>query len=183
MSNKARSAFSTHVLRAAAYIAAFFWLALVYVGGVLVSRPETGTHSHLVAWAILLVAGVVMITTMDHWARYLPVIFGSGTLGGLLATGAGHLLNGNPFPRPIAAGMAALFVGCSLVSRPLAKRPLTMIDRVVLVAFLIALIGGMIAGTPISGFAGLSVGFGCLSVAWLCDRLFVRRGKSAGSDR
>jgi hypothetical protein len=170
MSEKPQSGFTTQLLRAGAYIAAFFWLAFAYVGGVLVSRPETGTHSLWAGWTILLVAVAVMIATMSHWVKYLQVIFGSGILGGLLATGTGHLLNGRPFPRSAAASVTALFVGCSLISRTLARRRLTILDRAALIAFLAAFLGGIVRDTPTSGLIGLGIGFGCLSVAWLYDR-------------
>jgi len=171
MSERPQSQFAAQLLRAVAYIAAFFWLAFVYVGGVLASTPETGTHSHLVGWTILFVAAAVMIATIDHWVKYLQVILGGGILGGLLATGTGHLLNNRPFPRFIAAGMTALLVGCSLITRTLARRRLTVVDRAALIAFQAAFVAGIVKDTPTSGLIGLSIGFGCLSIAWLRDRL------------
>jgi len=167
MSGRPRSRLAANFLRAAAYTAAFVWLALVYVGGTLASRPETGAHSRLAGWTVLLVAAAVMIATMDHWVRYIQLIFGSGILGGLLATGTGHLLNGEPFSRLVAAAITALFVGCSLISRTLARRRLMMVDRVAILAFLAAFVGGILKGTPASGLVGLSIGFGFLSIGWL----------------
>jgi hypothetical protein len=172
MSGKPQSRFTTHLLRAGAYVTAFFWLALVYVGGTLASRPETGRHSQLAGWVILIVAAGVMVATLNHWVKYLQVIFGGGILGGLLATGSGHLLNDKPFPRPIAAGVTALFVACSLVSRTLARRRLTLVDRAALIVFLAAFVVGIVMDTPTSGLIGLGIGFGCLVVAWLRDRLW-----------
>jgi hypothetical protein len=172
MSEKPQSGFATHLLRAGAYIAAFFWLAFAYAGGVLASRPETGTHSHLVGWTILLVAIAVMIATVNYWVKYLQVILGAGILGGLLATGTGHLVNDTkPFPRSIAVALTVLFVGCSLISRAMARRRLTMLDRAVLIIFLVAFLIGIVKDTPTSGLIGLGIGFGCLCVAWLYDRL------------
>ncbi len=122
-----------------------------------------------------------MIATMNHWVKYLQVIFGGGILGGLLATGTGHLLNDTkPFPRFIAAAVTALFVGCSLISRTLARRGLTVVDRAALIAFLAAFIGGIVKDTPTSGLIGLSIGFGCLSAAWLRDRLSSITSRESG---
>jgi hypothetical protein len=180
MSEKHRSRFATHLLRVGAYVAAFFWLAVVFSGWILVSRPETGKHSHLIGWAILIPAIGVMLSTMNHWVKYLQVIFGGGILGGILATGSGHLPNGSPFPRPIAASFTALLVGCSLISRTLARRGLTVLDRVALVAFLAAFVGGIVEDTPTSGLIGLSIGFGCLSVAWLRGRPASIRTRESG---
>jgi hypothetical protein len=182
MSDKERSRFATHLFRVGVYIGAFFWLALVYVGGNLASRPEIGTHSHLTGWATLLVAAGAAILTVSHWVKYLPVILGGGILGGLLAIGTGHLLNNKPFPRPVAAGVTALFLACGLISRPLAKRPLTMLDRVALMAFLAAFVGGIVIDTPTSGLIGLGIGFGCLFAAWLRDWLSCKR-ESEGTAR
>src|SRR5271154_3956717 len=99
MSEKERSRFSMHLLRVGGYIAGFFWLAFVWGGIKAVSTPDTEGHSHLRGWALLIIAGAVMITAMDRWVKYLRVILGGGILGGLLATSEGHLLNGSPFPR------------------------------------------------------------------------------------
>lgn len=171
MSEKHQSRFSSHLLRVGTYVAAFFWLALVFTGWILASRPETGKHSHLTGWTILILAAGVMLATMSHWVKYLQLILGGGILGGILATGSGHLPNGSSFPRPIAASLTALLVGCSLISRTLARRRLTVLDHVALVAFLAAFVGGIVKDTPTSGLIGLSIGFGCLSIAWLRDRL------------
>jgi hypothetical protein len=170
MSKKPQSRFATHLLRVGAYVAAAFWLAFAYAGGVLASRPETETHSHLVGWTILFVAVVVMIATVDHWVRYLQVILGGAIFGCLLALGSGHLLNNQPFPRSIAAGLTALFVGCSLISRTLARRRLTMFDRAALIAFVAAFVVGIVQDTPTAGLIGLGIGFCFLSVAWLRGR-------------
>jgi hypothetical protein len=117
-----------------------------------------------------------MIATMNHWVKYLQVIFGGAILGGIVATGTGHLLNdAKPFPRPIAAGVTALFIGCSLVSRTLARRKLTMLDRAALIAFLAAFVGGIVKDTPTSGLVGLGIGFGCLCAAWVRDWLSSKR--------
>lgn len=174
MSNKQRSRFAIHLVRVGVYVAAFFWLALVYVGVVLASRPETGTHSHLTGWTILAVAVALMIGTMDYWVKYLQVVLGAGILGGLLATGTGHLLNDTkPFPRSIAAALTALLIACSLISRTITRRKLTVLDRVALIAFLAAFVGGIVKGSPVYGLIGLSIGFVCLFIAWSYDR-FIR---------
>lgn len=170
MSRKPGSRLKTHLLRIAFYVATAFWLAFAYAGCVLISTPETGRHSHLAGWAILTITAAVMIVTMDHWVKYLRVILAGGILGGFLATATGHLLNGQPFPRLIAAIMTALLAGCSVISQTLAKRKLTMLDRAALVGFLLAFVSGIVKDTPMSGVAGLSVGFVCLLIAWSCAR-------------
>jgi len=169
--------FRTHLLRVFSYVGAVFWVAFVWGGLKVLSEPDTAKHSHLAGWAILVIAAAVMIPTMNHWVKYLQVILGGGILGGLLATIQGHTLNGAPFPRPIAAALTALLVGCSLISRSLAMRKLRMLDRVALVAFLGALVGGMVKGTTMSGIVGVGVGFGCLLIAWLRNWFLCGKGK------
>ena len=51
MSNEQRSRLTTNLLGAAFYIVSAFWLGFVFAGWILVSRPETGKHSHLIGWA------------------------------------------------------------------------------------------------------------------------------------
>ena len=162
--------FRTHLLRVLSYVGAVFWVAFVWGALKVLSAPDTAKHSHLAGWAILVIASALMIATMDHWVKYLQVILGGGILGGLLVTVQGHTLNGAPFPRSIAAALTALLIGSSLISRTLAGRKLRILDRVALVAFLGALVGGMVQGTPTSGAVGLAVGFGCLLTAWFCNR-------------
>ncbi|HET9182321.1 MAG TPA: hypothetical protein VFP59_09330 [Candidatus Angelobacter sp.] len=136
----------------------------------LVSTPETGRHSHLAGWAILIVGIAIMLTTMDHWVKYLRMVLAGGILGGLLATESGHLLNGMPFPRPAAAGITALLIGCSLISQTLAKRTLRISDRVALAGFLSAFVTGMMENTTISFLVGTGIAFCFLFSAWLYNR-------------
>ena len=167
--NKVSHLLRTHLLRMGAYVAIVFWLAFTYGGWELVSTPETGRHSHLAGWTILALVFVLMIATMNGWVKYLSVIFGGGILGGILTTGSG-LLNGKPFPRLAAATFTALLVGCSVISQTFTKRKLTKLDRAALIVFVIALVSGMVKDTPVSLVAALSVGFGCLLLAWLRAR-------------
>lgn len=180
MSEKDRSRIVRHLRKVGAYVAGTFWLAFVYGAWVLISSPETGRHSHLAGWGILIVAIAIMIATLNHWVKYLPVIFGGFILGGLLALASGHLLNNRPFPRILAAGLTALFIGCSLISRTLAERELKTFDRLALVAFLVAFVGGLVKETVISGVIGLSLGFCCLLVAWAHNRWSAQNRRVAG---
>jgi len=174
MSKKHTSHFRAHLLRIAAYIAFVFWLAFAYAGSELVSRPETGKHSHFAGWMILIITSVLMIFTMNHWVKYLRVIIGGGVLGGLLATATGHLPNGKPFPQLIAAILTALLVGCSLISQNLAKRKLSILDRASLIGFVVAFVSGVVKNTPASAVAGLSIGLACLLFPVLCARLWPK---------
>ena len=176
MNKEQRSQLRSHLLRIGAYVAGFFWLAFVWGAIKVLSAPDTGKHSHLAGWAILVIAAGVMITTMNHWVKYLQLVLGAFILGCLLATIQGHVLNGAPFPRSIAAALTALLIGCSLLSRTLAGRKLRRLDRVALIAFTAAIVGGMVEGTPRSGIIGVAIGFGCLLIAWAYDRSVSGKG-------
>src|SRR6185312_12459002 len=104
MNIKTQSGLGAHLIRIGAYVAAVFWLGFMYAGWKLISTPETGKHSRLTGWAILIIATTIMIATMDYWVKYLQIILAGAILGGLLATFSGHLLNGDPFPRVAAGG-------------------------------------------------------------------------------
>ena len=170
-----RSTFRIHLFRVLSYVSAFFWITFVWGALQVLSEPDNARHAHLAGWAILIVATAVTLVTMNHWAKYLQVILGGGILGGLLAIIQGHTLNGAPFSRLIAAVLTVLLIGCSLISGTLAGRKLRMLDRAALVAFLGALVVGMVQGTPTSEIAGLAIGFGCLLFAWLYNRWKDRR--------
>jgi hypothetical protein len=149
-------------------------MALVYTGWELVSRSRDGKYPQAVeahvGWAILLICVVVLVATVDRWVRFLQVFLGGGILGSLLALGSGHLLNGKPFPRPVSAILTTLLIGCSLILQTLAKRKLEVVDRVALIAFVAAFVGGMLVETPTSGVIGLGTGFAILLALWLHHR-------------
>ena len=156
------------------HVASALWLGLALAGWILVSRPETGKHSHLIGWGVLLAAIVIMLATMSLWIRLLSALFGGCILMGVIAVFTGRVPNGAPFSRPIAAILTALLLCCGMISRSMAKRPLTIIDRVMLVAFLAVFAGGLVEGTPTSSVVGLSVGLCCL----LVTRIHSRRNNS-----
>ena len=170
MTKKEQSRIAKHLLGIGFYIVAALWLAFSYAGVKLVSTPESGHHSHLAGWVTLIVTTSSMLATIDHWVKYLRVFFGGGVLGGLLALESGHLLNGSPFPRAFAAWFTALLIVCSIVVQSLSRRKLTTFDRIALVAFVAAFVGGIVTETPLSGLVGLSIGFGFLLAAWTWHR-------------
>ena len=168
--------FRTHLFRALTYITVFFWIAFVWGGLTIVSEPDTGKHSHLAGSVILAIAAAVMIVTVSHWVKYLQVVLGGGILAGLLVTAQGRLLNGQPFPRTVAAGLTVVLIACSLISQTLTKRRLRKSDRIALVAFVAAFAVGTVVTTPVCALLCLGVAFGCLFAAWLYNRLSPSSG-------
>ena len=151
-----------------------FWLAFVWAALKLLSMPDTGRHSHLGGWMILVVATALMIGAVDRWVRYLPVIFGGGLVGSLLATASGHLLNQRPIPRWVPACISVLFVGSGLVSQTFQNRKLTKFDRGTLVVFAAMFAAGAAVDDP-TILIWWSLAFACLLVMWLRNRLLTGR--------
>ena len=181
MNRKQSSPPATHLFRVCLYLGAFFWLAFVLGAINLIVLPETGRHSHLQGWMILVVAAVVMAITIDHWAKFLPTIFGGVVLGGLLVTAEGHLPNSSvPFPRLISSAITVVVVGCSLISRPLKKGDLGTTDRLALVGLVVGAVWVAVENTPICILLGFSFGFACLLAAWLHDRRTRNRLEASG---
>jgi hypothetical protein len=172
------SRLTMHLLRIGAYAGVVFWLALVYLGWVLVSGPPTGWHSYLIGWVALAGAGLLMVVTMGHWVKYLRFVLGGLTLGALFAVVDGHLLNRSvPFPRLVAIELSALSAGCGLISHTLATRRLATFDRVMLVGF-VAVVVGLFKGSE-AAVVGLAFGFVFLLAAWARDR---RAGRAGGPE-
>lgn len=170
MNNEHRSRLAKNLFAMGFLILSALWLGFVLAGWILVSRPETGKHSHLIGWTILAGCAAAMLISIDRWAKYLPTFLAGAILGGILITCSGRLPNGSPFPRPIATVLTCFLIASGVLSQTLARRNLTMFDRVALVVFLGALVGGLVEGTPSSGLIGLGIGFGSLSAAWLYNR-------------
>ncbi len=170
MSEERRSRLTMHLLRMCVYVGAVFWLALVYLGWVLISGSPTGWHPYVVGWTALAVAGLLMVATMSRWVKYLRFVLGGLMLGALLAIVDGHLPNSRaPFPRLVAGELAVLSAACGLISHTLAARQLTSFDRVALVGFVAAAVGGLFKG-PQAAVAGLALGFAFLLAAWVRER-------------
>lgn len=167
MSEQRRSQLHTHLLRMAVYVAFFMWLAFVWGAIKVVSMSGVGKYSLLRAWTVLFVCTVIIISTMNYWVRYLRIILGGAVLGGVLITMSGQLLNGKPFPRPIAALITVLLVCCGVVSNKIAYRELSMPDRVAMLLFVAAFMAGFVKDTPIANLLGAGVGLVCLLTSWL----------------
>lgn len=185
MSRRHRSAVATHLLRIGAYVAAGFWLAFAYAGWELVaSAPGSGQRSPALGWTILGGCFAVVAATVSHWVKYLRYILGGLTLGALLAVADGHLLNSSaPFSRLAAGELAALSAASGLVSHTLAARQLTIFDRVALVGFVAATVGGGLFNSPQAAVFGLALGFAFLFAAWAHSRRSGPRERGRSSWR
>lgn len=161
-----------HLTRIAIYIGIFLWLAFVYGGVELISRPETGKHSHVGGWILLALCAALMLSTMTCWVRHLQLVIGGFVIGAIFTATIGHLPgnDGSPFSRAMAFGLILILICCSLVVRTIANRRLGTFDRVALTGFLAAIIAGLAKQTDSAGLIGFGTGLGFLCLAWLYDR-------------
>ncbi len=118
------------------------WLFLFFGGLITVGSPNRQFPA-AVGWAMLVIAAMSLITTMNYWLHLLPVLFAYGALNGLIAAVNGHL--GADASRPIsrahAGMMAACFIGCAMLATRF-RRPVTLVDRLgILGAFSAAVFG------------------------------------------
>jgi hypothetical protein len=120
MTREQRSRLATRLIRAGVYIACVFWLFFVIGSVMAVCRPDTGTRAHVAGWVILVLAALVMFTTMDRWVKYLQVVLGSVVFGGLFMIVDGHSLSQpqKPISRLVATTVTLLIVSCSAVAGP-----------------------------------------------------------------
>ena len=160
------------------YLAAVAWFGLIVLGLALVTRPETGRHSHLAGWTALIIGATVFWTTMDRWIRHAQVFLGGGILGGVTILITGHLMNSQkPFPRLASAVMILTLIGCSLIVGTLAERRLRLVDRVGLVAFgATFLAAGAGRSDPMQVLLPMIAGFAILLMLWASHRFMHAKG-------
>ncbi len=137
----------------------------------LVRSPASG-------WILLAVATTILIATMNRWVKILPGVLGYSTLGGLIMLASGQS-NKVPVPRLTAFLLVLFTVASSLLSLTFQERRLSIVDRLALLGFLFCL---AFSATPkfSTMLTALAIGFGCLLLAWMIDRI-LRRGDHGSS--
>jgi hypothetical protein len=157
---------------------AFAWLVLAFSG--LGIASSQGPRRPAVGWALLAVAAVVFLLTMDRWARFFPWVLAWGVFGGILTTASGHVVN-HPevaVPRWEGAAMTLLFATGALASQGLEKRRLRPTDRVALLAFA-SCVFWQVADSK-AMLPALGIGTASLAGACLYNRLQIRRDHASG---
>lgn len=133
-------------------------------------RPVSFVGRHpITPWACVVVATLILIFTIDRWVTILPGILGYGILGGLIMLASGHYGKMH-VPRPIALAFTLYTIAGTGLALSFARRPLTLIDRVALLAFVFCLALSM---TPdnFAMTAALGIGVAFLLIAWVLDRI------------
>jgi len=147
----------------------FAWLVLAF-GGAAVAFSKS-SYPRTVGWALMAVAGAILVLTAQRWVKAVPGLCAYGVLNGLLATASGHLGAGasRTIPRGSAAMLTLMFAGCAGLAVPLASRRLTVFDRVAMLGVFASFVLGVVRDDlSIPACAGIFV---CLACTWANGRL------------
>jgi hypothetical protein len=165
--------------RAGAWLLGFAWLGLVFGAIAIAFTPSP--HAPVLGWALLALAAVIALVTMDRWVKVFPALLAYGALGSVLTLVDGHAVN-HPevaVSRPEGAVMILFFATAAALSLTFTKRKLQLPDRVALFAFVFCFFWQAVA--PNMARFALGFGFSCLFLAWAYDRLLGRRRPDHGS--
>ena len=147
------------------------WVVLTCVTGILLVRgtlvvSHQAAGSVAMGWATLAIGFVILVLNLDGWAKVLPGLLALAAFNALVMAASGHVLNdlSTPVSRSMAIGSAIALAIASAVSIHFYGKRLSLLDRVILVAYV---------GFILLGFASrwvlVSFGLGTLvlAVPWL----------------
>jgi hypothetical protein len=160
---------TTGFKRAGLWLVGFVWLGLVFAGMAVAFTPSP--HPPALGWSLLGIAALVLLFTMDRWVKVFPGLLAYGVVASILMLVNGHAVN-HPevlVPHLEAVLLIAFFSAAAALSFTFAKRKLTVPDRIALFVFILCFFWQAIA--PHLMLVVLGIGFSCLVVAWVYDRL------------
>lgn len=168
-------------LRAGAWLLGFGWLFLVFGGLIVVTTPSPPPHAF--GWALLALAAVIVLVTMDRWVKFFPGLLAYGVLGSVLTLVDGHAVNHPEVAVSRSEGMAmvAFCTFAAALSFTFTKRKLCVMDRVALFAFVACFFWQ--AAVPKFMWVAMGAGFCFLLFAWLYDSYQHRRGDGSHSGK
>jgi hypothetical protein len=156
-------------LRAGEGILIFFAL----LGGAIIASGQSDYFPARIGWLLLGFSAIVLIIEIRHWVKIVPAIFVYQMFVVLGRIFSGHATNYS-LSRPEMIWLALLYGAIAVVSTTIALRHLNRLDRIALLAFVGLFLWGFVAisraGTG-NGLAKMTVGLGCLLVAWGYNRL------------
>jgi hypothetical protein len=184
------SRFKKIVWWAAGWVIGLAALGMLITGLLLIrsrggANPGSFVDTHR-TWTILIGCLLLAVATMaglgtmtkdgkpSRWVKALPGLLLLATVNGLIMLSNGHLLNtpSKPIPRVDALLMTLLFFGsAALLSSTIKGGNLNFVDRAALIAFLFSFAWSVLDNSA----GGLAVGFCCLVIAWIYDRIQRRR--------
>lgn len=150
--------------RAAAWLLGMAWLGLVFGGMAVAFTPSPQPRA--IGWAMLALATVILVVTMDRWVEVFSALLACGILGGIITIAQGHAVNSPQVrvARLDAVIMTLLIAASAVASFTFTKRKLRLPDRVSLFVFVFCFFWG--AAVPRLGLLALSIGTASLVAAW-----------------
>lgn len=166
--------------RAGLWLLGFAWLFLVFSGLAIVTTPAPPPPT--LGWALLALAAVIALVTMDRWVKIFPGLLAYGILGSVLSLVDGHAVNHPEVPVSRLEGvvMIGFFTAATVLSLTFLKRKLHVTDRIALFAFVVCFFWQAVA--PNLMWLVLGFGFCFLLFAWLYDHFKHRRGHRSRSE-
>jgi hypothetical protein len=155
------------------------WLGLVVAGMGFVFSPQH--HFPVLGAALLVIAAVVMLVTMDRWVNAFPGLLVLATLNSLIELKTGHALNDPSIKAPWqqAAVLTLSMAASGFVTLRFRTHKLNAIDRIALFVFGISIFY-QAAAPRFQGWAG-PVAFGALLLAWGYDRFSHHHDRHSAS--
>jgi hypothetical protein len=144
-------------------------------------------HSRVVGFLFLVISIPIMVATMTRWVKVLAGLFALAVINGLLTIASGHLMGNPALPISRLDGfcITAFFGACAGLASTLRKRTITLVDRTLVLAFLVSFAfllaneGARVTLTA-TDVALMVVCLCCLLAAWAIDQWHHR---NAGSRR
>ncbi|HZS29202.1 MAG TPA: hypothetical protein VFB76_18390 [Candidatus Angelobacter sp.] len=146
----------------------FVWGALV------VSHEVAG--SVMIGWLALAVAFVILLLNLDGWAKILPGLLALAAFNAVLMAVSGHIFNKPSVlvSRGVAFGSAAALALAALISARFHGKRLSILDRIVLVAYVGFILLGLVSQWLLLSF---TLGTLVLAVPWIKSQLHGSRPK------
>lgn len=144
-------------------------------GSLVVSHEAAG--SVFVGWAALAAALLILVFNLNGWARMLPGLLALASVNALVMAASGHMLNRPSLQvsRGMALGSAAALAVAAVVSAQFHGKRLSLLDRVVLVAYVGFILLGLVSHWVLVSF---SLGTLVLAVPWLDSRIRGSRSRT-----
>jgi hypothetical protein len=160
---------------AGAWLLGMAWLGVVFAGLSEAFGTEEifneGHHPHrVVGYVLFVLAGMIMVTTAEHWKRAFPGIMLFAVFNSSREFTYGHAINNDSVlvSHWMAFFQLAVFTIVFVVSTTFKKHKLSVIDNAALLAF----VGSIFWQAVDSRFATVKVlaGASCVVMAWVTDR-------------
>lgn len=151
------------------------WLGLVFAGMAIAFTPSP--HRPFLGWVLLAIAAILFLITIDRWVVTFSALLAYGVLGGISMILTGHAVSQPSVPVSLfeAITVTLILAFSALLSFTFSKRRLRLLDRIVLLIFVICFFGQAVA--PNFELAAFGIGLMGLVAAWAYDRYLRGRAR------